>query len=230
VHRPLPQNPLPSDVFFSQQRIGEYQFTTVDRVIFFSNGGAANECRNSLATNLNAALISHQRQLQDIANEKTAAINAFLSSKLEELAPLRKKLAEVSDQLNPLIRIVVETKARAAEENVLGKPITGEPPASTTERQAETIDWTRVAQTNLTRLGAVAIMFFLVGILVPQYRYNIRMAGFYDARADSVRLADKVEGLGEIAAIMTPNIDFGKAPATPWEHIVEVIKAARGDK
>ena len=73
-------------------------------------------------------------------------------------------------------------------------------------------------------------MFFLVGILVPQYRYNIRMASFYDARADSVRLADKLESLGEIAAVMTPNIDYGKAPATPWDHIVEVIKAARGDK
>jgi hypothetical protein len=82
-------------------------------------------------------------------------------------------------------------------------------------------------QTNLTRLGAVAIMFFLVGILVPQYRYNIRMASFYDARADSVRLADKVDDLGVIATVMTPNIDFGKAPATPWEQIVEVIKAAK---
>jgi hypothetical protein len=79
----------------------------------------------------------------------------------------------------------------------------------------------------LARFGAVAIMFFLVGILVPQYRYNIRMASFYDARADMVRLSEKLDDLGTLATVMTPNIDFGKAPPTPIEQIVSIIRAAK---
>src|ERR1700720_530187 len=104
-----------------------------------------------------------------------------------------------------------ELKNRAIQEQILGKPLPNERVANGTEKQIEPTDWARVVQTNLTRLGAVAIMFFLVEILVPQYRYNIRMSSFYDARADSVRLAEKMQDLGDIATVMTPNIDFGKA-------------------
>jgi hypothetical protein len=226
--KPWQQNEL--NVLFSQERIGEYQFTTVDRVIFFSNGAAAVECKDRITKNLYAALITHQRRIQDITKDRDAAVEAFAKSNQSEVVPLQKRVQELRNQATLLKRVADETQIRAAEEQVLGKPMTGDSSAPTNEKQDEKIDWTRVVQTNLTRLGAVAIMFFLVGILVPQYRYNIRMAAFYDARADSVRLADKVESLGDIANVMTPNIDFGKAPATPWEHIVEVIKAARGDK
>jgi hypothetical protein len=73
-------------------------------------------------------------------------------------------------------------------------------------------------------------MFFLVTILVPQYRYSIKMANFYQARFDSLEmLPEKIsaEEFEEIVGIMSPNIDFGKSPPTPWEHILEVVKAAK---
>jgi hypothetical protein len=73
-------------------------------------------------------------------------------------------------------------------------------------------------------------MFFLVTILVPQYRYNIRMASFYEARSDSFEiLPDKMDAdnFDKVVGIVTPNIDFGKAPPTPWEQIIEVIKTAK---
>jgi hypothetical protein len=222
---PWQQNEL--SVTFSKERIGEYQFGTVDRVIFFANGGAATECKDRLQKNLGEAVILHQRQLQDITRERDAAVDEFRRSKAEEVAPLLKKYNDLSGQMRPLQQVLAELKNRAIQEQILGKPLPNERVVNGTEKQIEPTDWARVVQTNLTRLGAVAIMFFLVGILVPQYRYNIRMASFYDARADSVRLADKVQDLSEIATVMTPNIDFGKAPATPWEQIVEVIKAAK---
>jgi hypothetical protein len=86
--------------------------------------------------------------------------------------------------MKPLQQVLTELKNRAIQEQILGKPLPNERVANDTEKQIEPTDWARVVQTNLTRLGAVAIMFFLVGILVPQYRYNIRMSSFYDARAD----------------------------------------------
>jgi hypothetical protein len=56
------------------------------------------------------------------------------------------------------------------------------------------------------------------------------MANFYQARFDSLEmLPEKIsaEDFEKIVSIMSPNIDFGKSPPTPWEHILEVVKAAK---
>jgi hypothetical protein len=73
-------------------------------------------------------------------------------------------------------------------------------------------------------------MFFLVTILVPHYRYSINMANFYQARYDSLEMLPEqfgTEDFERVVSIMTSNIDFGKSPPTPWEHILEVVKAAK---
>jgi hypothetical protein len=115
------------------------------------------------------------------------------------------------------------------QEKYLGTTSTPEDRAS---RNTEAkIDWPHVIETNATRIGALAAMFFLVTILVPQYRYSIRMANFYRARYDSLELLPEkigVEDFERVVSIMTPNIDFAKSPPTPWEHILEVVKAAKG--
>jgi hypothetical protein len=38
---------------------------------------------------------------------------------------------------------------------------------------------------------------------------------------------DWPDDLGKIVNIMTPNIDFGKAPATPWEQLIEAVKSVK---
>src|SRR2546429_4018705 len=122
---------------------------------------------------------------------------------------------------------------RATEERYLGASLEGNDKTPGTEKSALT-DWAQVIQSNLTRLASLGIMFFLVAILVPQYRYNIRMAAFYDARADSMRLAGKlpsitrIEELEKTILAMTPDIDFGKAPSTPIDQLIALIKAAKG--
>jgi hypothetical protein len=76
-------------------------------------------------------------------------------------------------------------------------------------------------------------MFFLVAVLVPQYRYNIRMAAFYEARADSIRLAGKLQPITRLDELekailaMTPSINFGKAPSTPIDQLIQLIKAPK---
>jgi hypothetical protein len=56
------------------------------------------------------------------------------------------------------------------------------------------------------------------------------MANFYQARYDGLEmLPEKIgaEDFERVVSIMTPNIDFGKSPPTPWEHILEVVKAGK---
>jgi hypothetical protein len=82
-----------------------------------------------------------------------------------------------------------------------------------------------------TRVGSIILLLFLVRILVPLYRYNIRLAFFYDARADAldwIRLSNN-EGDEELFEKLThhlspDSIDFGKAPASPTQELLDFVR------
>jgi len=91
----------------------------------------------------------------------------------------------------------------------------------------------RLIQTSITRFGVLAVVGFLVSILVSLYRYNIRLAGFYTARADVLRLAGNpvaVSDFAILAAALSPNLEFGKAPVSPLTQLVELIKTTKDAK
>jgi hypothetical protein len=96
--------------------------------------------------------------------------------------------------------------------------------------------WTnqRLVSELSTRVGSVMILLFLVQILVTMYRYNTRIASYYDARADALDLVAetlsldpnlKIEDWGKLVAQISPdNVDFGKMPKTPASEIIESIR------
>jgi hypothetical protein len=91
----------------------------------------------------------------------------------------------------------------------------------------------RLIQTSITRFGLLAVIGFFVALLVSLYRYNVRLAAYYMARADFFRVfGDDVLTTSETSAIMTaltPGIEFGKIPATPAMQILELLKSAKKD-
>jgi hypothetical protein len=79
------------------------------------------------------------------------------------------------------------------------------------------------------RVGVILLLMFLVAIFSSLYRYSLRMAAFYDGRADALIL-DWLEqsslSLAELAAIFGPEgIDFAKA-RSPADHVVDLAKTA----
>lgn len=82
-----------------------------------------------------------------------------------------------------------------------------------------------------TRIGAVILLVFLVQILVPLYRYVMRLASFYEARADTIEF---LIGVGTpvnhrqfdmIARAFSPDgIDFSTAPPSPVEQAVKLVQ------
>jgi hypothetical protein len=215
----------------ASDRLGESYIMFPMRQIYFSDAQAAQQCGNNFAAH-NQEITTLYRQFQDVEREKDNAVNAFGDSKRAEVTPLQQRENELREEVNRLSPVVSELSRRAMEERVLGAPLSSEntDQAQTGTRQT---DWAQIIQSNITRVSALAIMFFLVMVLVPQYRYNLRMAAFYDARADSIRLAGRLptitdlQDLEKIIVAMTPNIDFGKAPATPLDQVVELIKATK---
>ena len=99
---------------------------------------------------------------------------------------------------------------------------------NSTEDASGATAWISLFQTNITRFGTIILVIFLVSILVPLYRYNIRLAAYYDARADAIALMGgsniTAARFTEFADALTPSHDFGKAPATPTQQVVDLAK------
>jgi hypothetical protein len=73
------------------------------------------------------------------------------------------------------------------------------------------------------------MIIFLVSILTPLYRYNLRLASYYDARADALilmetKLRSAPAGFIRLVGAFTPTLDFGKAPPTPIEQLVQLVQ------
>jgi hypothetical protein len=90
---------------------------------------------------------------------------------------------------------------------------------------AETLDLIR---TSLIRFGGVAVILFLISVLVPTYKYNVRLATYYLARADTLLLFQnsKVRDFTAIISLLTLTYDFDKEPPTPIDSVASLLKTA----
>ena len=95
-----------------------------------------------------------------------------------------------------------------------------------------TFPGTRVAlgafftQTSVIRVTTILLIAFLVQILVSLYRYNTRLAGYYDARADAV-LMTRFAGaeFDKLVDLLSPDrFDFGRQPRSPASNAVELAR------
>lgn len=88
-------------------------------------------------------------------------------------------------------------------------------------------DYIQLWQLNITRFGTLILAIFLVRILIPQYRYNLKLSAFYDAQADTLELKsneiDKVD-IKILNDMLVPNIDFSNAPKAVYNELIEIIK------
>jgi hypothetical protein len=89
----------------------------------------------------------------------------------------------------------------------------------------------RLVQTSITRFGVLAVIGFFVSVLVSLYRYNIRLAAFYLARADLFKIKDSdmtASDFNVLAGALTPQLEFGKSSASPTAEIINLLGAAKG--
>jgi hypothetical protein len=78
-----------------------------------------------------------------------------------------------------------------------------------------------------TRVAAASLLAFLVVVLVNLYRYNVRLAAFYRARSDALRLADghSPTVLEKIAKLLSPDkLDIDKMPESPTKQVIDLLK------
>lgn len=91
------------------------------------------------------------------------------------------------------------------------------------------ISMSQVITTSITRFIVLGTVIFLVQILINLYKYNMRVAGHYEAIADALALSEKpieAESFSDIAELISPNkIDFGTTPSSIFNQAIELSKA-----
>ena len=118
----------------------------------------------------------------------------------------------------------------AARRELLEERIRVAPLAATIKRTASNIDAMELLRTSLVRFGGMAVILFLISILVPIYRYNVRLATYYLARADTLRFSGefKIEDFSTLTKLLTPTHAFEKEPSTPIDSLSAFAKEVLG--
>ncbi len=114
------------------------------------------------------------------------------------------------------------------KKSVVEQRIKAAPQAEKITKTATTVDTLDLIRTNLVRFGGVAVTFFLISVLIPIYRYNVRLATFYLARADTLTICRdvKIDNFKEMIDLLTPTDAFEKEPSTPVETVISLLREA----
>lgn len=85
-------------------------------------------------------------------------------------------------------------------------------------------------QTSVTRFGTMIVIFFFISILVPLYRYNVRLRVFYYSLADALLLSQKHADLSfaDLAPILSPAWGFDAPPETPTAQSAQFLERIAG--
>jgi len=143
-------------------------------------------------------------------------------------APLLANIAEikqVTERLSQLDKLADQAGLERLQDEVGGLK---EQPAAPSSGKDDL--FVRLLQTSITRFGLLAVVGFFVSILVSLYKYNVRLAAFYMARADVLRLCAPnitISDFALIATILSPTVEFGKAPQPPLGQLLEMAKTVK---
>ena len=87
-----------------------------------------------------------------------------------------------------------------------------------------------LGEINVLRGVTLAVVFFLVQILVRLYQYSLRLAAFWDSRADALLLArsfasGRAVKFDDLVMALAPDAyDFKAPPKSPFDW----VRARRG--
>jgi hypothetical protein len=234
VHRSVTINPLDFDlgVLESNNRKGEFYILTPGNTLYFDSRDSASQCAEGLRGREGdvRAIIGEISTLQTSLSSTKNQLTTSQAPMIAQVTQEKQRFEQERGSLHALRAALID---QMLFEKLYGKNAAkilsqGGP---TPEAKNDTpTNWTAIIQTNATRYGALIIVFFLVTILVPQYRYSVRLASYYQSRSDLIVLLKgniPSTEFAQIVAAITPTIDFGKAPKTPIEQLVEVAKLAK---
>jgi hypothetical protein len=83
-----------------------------------------------------------------------------------------------------------------------------------------------LVQLNIVRFGTISLIGIAIGILAPLYRFFDPLGGFYQAKADALRLheiAYKQTSFASLSSALTPPMEFGKSQSIP-DYLTDLLR------
>lgn len=193
-----------------------------------------NDARHYLG-NLETArseVLRAEDRMRSISDSKSSAFVLHVLEKERDRAlGMEEKAAERERIASGILEVLLDERKRIEEQRVEARKTLVE--ASSPESSSSQASMTSVLVSAIvTRISSIVLLLFLVQILVPLYRYNTRLAAYYEARGDSLELLNLedlgcLDGLERLVSSLSPDsVTFGKSPSTPVEQTMELAKLA----
>lgn len=172
--------------------------------------------RQSAESDISTAL----REAHDQKN--LAVFHVLLSTWLRSISAFETEAGYLSDTIT---QISNDVGAKLTAINKIDETISTDIERVFPEEIKSGPDWPTLMATALTRVSILLILVFLVQILVGLYRYSLRLAAFYDARADALSLGHvDDESFTKWTEVLSPqDIDFGRSPTSPSQHLENMV-------
>ena len=162
----------------------------------------------------------------DVRRSQITPEIAFVAKKLDEQAAILQSLKNVVDKSKATLESVQnEIEKNDSDLDAVKTSLSSiEASLTKTENEKANSDNITLIANIATRLGIILLMLFFVKFLVPLFSYNMRLAAFYDGKADALQITSTFDsGLIEtFSNIFTPNeVYYGDSPKSLLEHAVE---------
>lgn len=168
-----------------------------------------------------ASLTTEENRARANQNELFARLTETREKRREidlQIADLPEGPSEQRTQLEERLQALVATEREQSRDFEEQKRVVEGIDQSNTEYLVQVLG---------TKVGSVLLLLFLVRVLINLYRYNMRLASFYDSRADVLQLVGaSPEFTSEhlIRAMGTEQFDFGAtAGAEPSNAVVDLV-------
>ncbi len=156
---------------------------------------------------------------------QASAIQAGLGSDERALSAIASKMQDKdrsnADLVKELGLAEGNLAALRASVNELPKSIPDAKEGRDADRQRSAI------AAIVIRITAGVLLGFLTQVILSVYRYNARLAAFYEARADALLVAGELDSgtLEKVAKLLFPErLDLDKIPESPSKQVVEMLK------
>ena len=174
------------------------------------------------ATNIMKAetLKNYKKALEDIDRAENIDLRVFLT----DVETVSAEIDRLNKEQKKLEKTVDAAKNNSKSDDSENKD-TSNTESIWLNLQTRMDDNTFISST-LTRIGVVGFIIYFIGIFSNLHRYSLRLAAFYDARADVLELKqpDSTEFAVLIDNFSPDHLNFGKPTQNPASQAIDLAK------
>lgn len=184
-------------------------FETSAATYYFLYKKDAEDCISKLDESIILEIDSKQSDISNLRDNIREANRAYREANSEKISAANSRTAILNEEISAAAKLIGDLKIMLVANNSgISDQINLDNFSIKTPEEVNVSSLLPFIQTNITRLGSVILMIYLVSILVSQHRTCIYLAAFYESIADCLDrfgIDSSVDNIGKAMRFMTPN-------------------------